>query len=386
MASLRIGVPSETQEGERRVALVPDVVKVLKGKGHEIIVQSGAGRQAGFDDQEYSEIGAKVAPKAEVYAEADVIVRVIGPTDSTLDEVADHKSGQALIAFLNPTGNPRAMAALAERGVSAFSMELIPRITRAQSMDALSSMSTVAGYKAALVAANTCASFFPMMMTAAGTVPPAKALIIGAGVAGLQAIAICKKLGAVVEAFDVRPETQEQVESLGARFVKMPELADEAVGAGGYAKEVSADTQAKISALIASRLPKNDVVITTALIPGRPAPRIITKEMMKGMRRGSVIVDLAAPAGGNCEATEPGKTVDFDGVSVVGPTALLSDMANDASRMYARNLLEFLNNLAPEGALNINMEDEIIRDTLVTHDGKVCNEAVLAKLAAGATA
>lgn len=238
-------------------------------------------------------------------------------------------------------------------------------------MDALSAMSTIAGYKGALLAADSLPKFFPMLMTAAGTLPPAKVLVIGAGVAGLQAIATSKRLGAIVEAFDVRPAVKEQVESLGARFVAMQIVSDEAQDASGYAKEVSADTHTKELELIGSRMSKNDVVITTALIPGRPAPILITREMVKKMPRGSVIVDLAAPNGGNCEATVPGKTIEFEGVKVIGPTTLLSDMAADASRMYGKNISEFLFNLAPEGTLNINLEDQIIRETLVTYQNKV---------------
>ncbi len=373
---MKVAVISESTEGEKRVALIPEVVKQLTDRKHEVVVESGAGVRAGFPDSSYEAAGAVIAGSVDSAAKgATIILRVLGPTDVAIDSLVDSlQGGQILVGFLFPGSNPRTTAQLAQAGVSAFAMELIPRITRAQSMDALSSMSTIAGYKAALLAANSLPKFFPMLMTAAGTLPPARVLVIGAGVAGLQAIATCRRLGAIVEAFDVRPAVKEQVESLGAKFVAMNVVSDDAEDASGYAKEVSADTHIRELDVIASRLPKNDIVITTALIPGRPAPILITRDMVGKMAPGSVIVDLAAPTGGNCEATVPGQTVEVSGVKVCGPINLLSEMAADASRMYSKNIAEFLFNLAPEGELNLNLEDPIIRNTLVTHEGKVFHE------------
>lgn len=343
-------------------------------------MQAGAGAKAGFLDPQYSEAGAELVPTADaVYAAADLVVKVHGPNDD--DKGAGLlRQGSALLSFLNPGTNPDTIGALSQRNVTSFAMELIPRITRAQSMDALSSMSTIAGYKGALLAADKLPKFFPMFMTAAGTLAAARVLIIGAGVAGLQAIATCKRLGAIVEAFDVRPAVKEQVESLGARFVEMNLHLDDAEDAGGYAKEISGTSHTQELELIGSRLPKNDVVITTALIPGKRAPILITKEMVKMMHAGSVIIDLAATNGGNCEVTEPGKNVVVDNVTVCGPTNLLSEMAFDASRMYSKNIVEFLTNLAPEGAMKLDLEDQIIRETMVTHEGKVVHEPTRLKL------
>jgi NAD(P) transhydrogenase subunit alpha len=373
---LQVGVLAERIEGEKRVALTPDCAKTLLGKGFKVLVEMGAGERAGFADSAYQDAGAEIAPNgAAVNSSADLILKVLGPMDgSPNSEASNLREGAALIAFLFPASNMDTVQQLAERKVTSFAMDLIPRITRAQSMDALSSMSTIAGYKGALLAAENLPKFFPMFMTAAGTIPPAKVFIIGAGVAGLQAIATCKRLGAIVEAFDVRPAVKEQVESLGARFAEMPHVIDEAEDASGYAKEVSGDTHAKELEFIGSRMAKCDVVITTALIPGKRAPILITKDMVHKMARGSVIVDLAAPNGGNCEATVPGQTVSENGVTIVGSTSLLSDMATDASKMYSRNIMEFLLNLAPGGTMNLNMEDQIIHETLVTHEGIVVHE------------
>ena len=373
---MQVGVLAERTDGERRVALTPEGAKALKGKNMSVLVEMGAGERAGFSDQAYQDAGADIAPNGgAVIATADIILKVLGPADGSPDsEAASLRSGSSIISFLFPATNLQTVQQLVAKNVTSFAMDLIPRITRAQSMDALSSMSTIAGYKGALLAAENLPKFFPMFMTAAGTMPPAKCFIIGAGVAGLQAIATCKRLGAIVEAFDVRPAVKEQVESLGARFAEMPHVMDDAEDASGYAKEVSGDTHAKELEFIGSRMAKCDVVITTALIPGKPAPVLITKDMVHKMQRGSVIVDLAAPNGGNCEATVPGKTVNENGVTIVGSTSLLSDMAADASRMYSRNITEFLFNLAPEGALNLNLEDQIIHDTLVTHEGHVVHE------------
>jgi len=385
---LNIGVPSETQEGEKRVALTPDGVKTLKDKGFSVVVQTGAGTRAGFKDDAYEAMGATLVPTGDaVFQHADLVVKVNGPTDGSPNSEANRlRDGSALLSFIYPLSNLDTVRTLQGKNVTSFAMELIPRITRAQSMDALSSMSTIAGYRGALLAADHLPKFFPMFMTAAGTLPPAKVLVIGAGVAGLQAIATCKRLGAIVEAFDVRPAVKEQVESLGARFVVMDAKLDEAEDAGGYAKEVTGDTHTKELELIGKRMEKNDVVITTALIPGKPAPLLITKEMVKKMSAGSVIVDLAAPAGGNCEATEPGKVTTFEGVTIIGSTSLLSDMAADASRMYSKNITEFLINLAPEGSMKLDLEDQIIRDTLVTVEGRVQHEPTRLALEKGGAA
>ena len=374
--SLQVGVLAEKTEGERRVGLTPECAKTLVGKGFRVLVEMGAGERAGFSDSAYKEAGAELAPNgAAICSSADIVLKVLGPADGRPDsEAASLREGSAIVSFLFPASNLQTVQQLAARKVTSFAMDLIPRITRAQSMDALSSMSTIAGYKGALLAAENLPKFFPMFMTAAGTMPPAKCFIIGAGVAGLQAIATCKRLGAIVEAFDVRPAVKEQVESLGARFAEMPHVFDEAEDASGYAKEVSGDTHAKELEFIGTRIAKCDVVITTALIPGKPAPVLITREMVHKMAPGSVIVDLAATNGGNCEATVPGQTVFENGVKIVGSTSLLSDMATDASKMYSRNIMEFLLNLAPEGSMKLNLEDQIIHDTMVTHEGRVTHE------------
>lgn len=337
------------------------------------MVQTGAGRGSDFEDEAYRNAGAEVVGGAQdIYQGADLVVKVLAPRDGGDDsELAHLRDGSTLISFLYPGNNLDSVQKLAAKNITAFAMELIPRITRAQSMDVLSSMATIAGYRGALLGASHLPKFFPMLMTAAGTLPPARVFVIGAGVAGLQAIATCKRLGAIVEAFDVRPAVKEQVESLGARFVAMDLKLDDTEDAGGYAKEVSADTHLREMEFIGNRMSKNDVVITTALIPGKPAPKLITKDMVRKMASGSVIVDLAAPAGGNCEATVPGETTRFEGVTVIGSTSLLSDMAADASRMYSKNITEFVFNLVKEGAMNLDLEDPIIRDTLVTYEGKV---------------
>lgn len=361
---MNIGIVAESEGGERRVALTPDGVKGLTAKGFAVTAQEGAGAKAGFLDNAYREAGATIVPTAEAVIQSADLLAMLNPPD-----VPRLKPGSVFIGFLNPP----VVEALKERGVAAFALERIPRITRAQSMDVLSSFATIAGYKAALLAADRLPKFFPMFMSAAGTIPAARALILGAGVAGLQAIATCRRLGAIVEAFDVRPAVKEQVESLGAKFVEAPELTAE--GEGGYAKEVTQDQHEKELALIAGRLPKSDVVIATAQIPGRKAPILLTREMVKLMKPGSVVVDLAAATGGNCEATVPGQTTVIEGVTVCGPLHLLSEMAYDASRMVSKNIVDFLLNLAPEGEIRLNMDDEIIRDTLVSPGALVPLEA-----------
>ena len=376
---MKIGILAETLDGERRVALTPEGVKSLKAKSFEIVVQAGAGIKAGFHDPQYSEAGAEVVPTADaVYQTADLIVKVNGPSDSG-KEAGLLRPGSLLLSFLFLGSNPKTVGTLKDAKITSFAMELIPRITRAQSMDALSAMSTIAGYKGALLAADKLPKFFPMFMTAAGTLAAARVLVIGAGVAGLQAIATCRRLGAIVEAFDVRAAVKEQVESLGAKFVQMESTVD-AQDAGGYAKQLSQDQHQKELEFLGSRMAKNDVVITTALIPGRPAPVLIEKDMVKLMRAGSVIVDLAAQNGGNCAATVPGQNVVVDEVTICGPLFLLSEVAYDASRMYSKNCCEFLLNLAPDGKLNLNLEDEIIRDTMVTHEGKITHEPTRLKI------
>jgi H+-translocating NAD(P) transhydrogenase subunit alpha len=366
-----VGVAKETAAGERRVALVPDAVGRLGAGGVDVAVERNAGAEASFPDAAYEEQGARIAD--DVLGEADLVCKVQKPA---ADEVARLREGSTLIALLQPLVNGELVRALADRGVTSFSMDSIPRITRAQPMDALSSQSTVAGYKAALLAASHLGKFFPMLTTAAGTIAPAKVLVLGAGVAGLQAIATARRLGAVVAAFDVRPVVKEQVESLGASFLELD--VEGAEGVGGYAVALSDDQHAREQELIARHAQESDAVITTALIPGQPAPVLITEDAVRGMRRGAVIVDLAAEAGGNCAATEPGKTVVRDGVTVIGETNLPSTMPIHASQMYSRNLLSLLNHLIRDGDLVLDFDDEITRETCVTHEGRVLKETMSA--------
>jgi NAD(P) transhydrogenase subunit alpha len=364
---MKVGVPRETAAGERRVALVPDSVGRLVERGVEILVESGAGEEAAFSGSAYEEKGARLV--ASVYGEADLVCKVQKPSDEETERLAE---GSTLIAFLQPLVNQELVRALAKRRVTAFSMDSIPRITRAQPMDALSSQSTVAGYKSALLAASHLGKFFPMLTTAAGTIAPARVLVLGAGVAGLQAIATARRLGAVVSAFDVRPVVKEQVESLGASFLELD--VEGAEGVGGYAVALAADQHAREQELIARHAQESDAVITTALVPGQPAPVLVTEEAVRGMRAGSVIVDLAAEAGGNCAVTEPGKTVVQDGVTVIGELNLPSTMPTHASQMYSRNVWTLLDHLLSDGELVLDFEDEITRETCVTHDGRVLKE------------
>ena len=358
---MRVVVPKETEAGERRVALIPDSVGRLVGAGFAIGVEQGAGARAGFPDAEYATAGAEIVARAELYAGADAVVRVGRPA---ADEIAELAPGTVLVGFLSPLTDPAGIERLAARGVVAFAMESIPRITRAQSMDALSSQANVAGYKAALIAADRLPRFFPLLMTAAGTVAPAKVLVLGAGVAGLQAIATARRLGAVITAFDVRPVVQEQVESLGATFLDLGVRSEETEG--GYARELSEDEQRRQQDALTEQIPGFDAVITTALIPGRPAPTLIPASAVRGMRQGSVIVDLAAEAGGNCELTEPGEEVERDGVTIVGPTNLPATMPYHASQLYSRNMTAVLQHLAPDGQLVLDFEDEITAGACVT--------------------
>jgi NAD(P) transhydrogenase subunit alpha len=363
---MKLGAPRETAAGETRVAVVPDTVRRLGEAGVDVLIEEGAGKAASFLDAAYEEAGAAIVP--DPY-EADIVCKVQQPSD---DEVARLREGQALVALLQPLVNPDLVRALADRRVTAFSMDAIPRVTRAQPMDALSSQSTVAGYKAALLAAEHLGKFFPMLTTAAGTIPPAKVLVLGAGVAGLQAVATARRLGAVVSAFDVRPVVKEQVESLGASFLELD--VEGAEGVGGYAVALAEDQHAREQELIARHAGESDAVITTALVPGRPAPVLITEEGVRGMRPGSVIVDLAAEMGGNCEATEPGEIVVRDDVTIVGLTNLPATMPAHASQMYSRNVLAFLTNMLEDGELRLDFEDEIVRETCVAHEGRVLKE------------
>jgi NAD(P) transhydrogenase subunit alpha len=356
---MKVLVPRERAEGERRVALVPEIVSRLGQNGFEVIVERGAGEAASFPDASYTGAGARVVDA--VWADADAVVKVQKPTAAEVGELRD---GEVLIAFLQPLTDREGIDRLAERGVVGFAMESIPRITRAQPMDALSSQATVAGYKAVLLAADRLPKFFPMLMTAAGTVAPAKALVLGAGVAGLQAIATARRLGAVVSAFDVRPVVKEQVESLGATFLDLGVRGEET--AGGYAAELTPEQQRQQQDALEARIPDFDVVITTALVPGRPAPRLIPAAAVRGMRPGSVIVDLAAEAGGNCELTEPGEEVVREGVTLIGYTNLPSTMPFHASQLYARNVSALLQHLAPEGRLALDWDDQITAGACVT--------------------
>ena len=367
---MRIGVPRELEPGERRVALVPDAVSRLHGAGFEIVVERGAGDAASFADDDYAAAGATVTESAW---DAQAVVKVRKPA---ADETQRLQSGQVLIGFLEPLTDPAGIERLAQRGVHAFAMESIPRITRAQSMDALSSQATVVGYKAVLIAADRLPRFLPMLMTAAGTVAPAKVLVLGAGVAGLQAIATARRLGAVVAGFDVRPVVREQVESLGATFLDLGVVGEET--AGGYARELSDDEQRRQQSALEERIPEYDAVITTALVPGRAAPRLIPAAAVERMRAGSVIVDLAAETGGNCEETEPGGTRTVEGVIVIGELNLPSTMPVHASQMYSRNVTSFLELILRDGELVLDFEDEIVRETCVAHDGRVLKEAVSA--------
>jgi len=365
-----VGVCKETVAGERRVALVPELVGKLAKAGLDVRVQPGAGMAAGFADAGYQNAGA--ALEANALAQADVLLKVQPPTP---EEIAGLKEGATLIGFLQPYTNRSAIQVLAARRVTAFAMELMPRITRAQAMDALSAMSTVAGYKAVLLAASRLPKFFPLLMTAAGTVTPARVLILGAGVAGLQAVGTAKRLGAVVEAYDTRPVVKEQVESLGGKFVELGLETKDAEAKTGYAKAQSEEFYQKQRAMLSQYVAAADVVIPTALVPGQRAPILITAEMVQAMRPGSVIVDLAAEQGGNCALTEPGQDKFQDGVLIMGPLNIASSMPFHASQMYSRTVVNFLLHLVREGKLQLDLNDELSRGPLVTHEGKVVHPA-----------
>jgi NAD(P) transhydrogenase subunit alpha len=372
-----VGVPREGYPGERRVALVPAVLPNLKKAGLDVLIQAGAGQAAGYLDAEYVEKGAKLAAsREEVFASADIIVQFLchGANDKTgSEDLPLLRKGQALVGFLRPLGTVKTVQEIAERGVTSFSVELMPRITRAQSMDALSSMATICGYKAVLLAANTLPRMCPMLTTAAGTITPARVLIIGAGVAGLQAIATARRLGAVASAYDMRPAAKEQVQSLGGRFVELAIEAKDAQDASGYAKAQDESFYQKQRELLGKVVAESDVVITAAVIPGKKSPVLVTKDMVERMAPGSVIVDLAAERGGNCELTKPDETAVIHGVTIIGEYNLAAMVPYHASQMYARNVTSFLLHLTKEGKLQLNLQDEIMRETLLTHEGEIVN-------------
>ena len=366
---MRIAVPRETDAGEPRVAATPETIKKLKALGAEVAVARGAGIAAGIPDAEFEAAGAQIADT--VTKDADIVLKVRRPAQN---ELADYKKGALVIAIMDPYGNDAALKQMASAGVSSIAMELMPRITRAQSMDVLSSQANLAGYRAVIDAAEEYGRALPMMMTAAGTVPAAKVFIMGVGVAGLQAIATARRLGAIVTATDVRPATKEQVESLGAKFLAVEdEEFKNAQTAGGYAKEMSKEYQAKQAALTAEHVKKQDIVITTALIPGRPAPKLVSAEMVKSMKPGSVLVDLAVERGGNVEGAKAGEVVNADGVKIVGYTNVAGRVAQSASSLYARNLFNFIETLVDKAnkALAVNWDDELVKATALTRDGAV---------------
>lgn len=381
---MHLAVPKEIVDGEKRVALVPEVVPQLLKMGHTVAVEAGAGASAGFTDDSYVSAGASIASNAsEVYANAEMLLKVLRPDAAR--EMPAVGAGTVLIGLLQPSGDPEFFQRAAEQQIVTLSMELVPRTTRAQMMDALSSQSTVAGYKAVLLAANALQKFFPMLMTAAGTVRPARVLVIGAGVAGLQAIATARRIGAVVEAFDTRPVVKEQVQSLGATFVELDVDTRDLEDTGGYAKELAEEHIQREKVLIHERARLADVVITTALVPGRRAPLLISGETVAAMKPGSVIVDLAGEQGGNCELTEPGATVQRHGVTIIAPLHIASQLAYHSSQMYAKNLSALIALLTKDGKLNLDLNDDIISAVTVTADGEVRNEAIRGRLAGAAS-
>jgi H+-translocating NAD(P) transhydrogenase subunit alpha len=367
---VKVGTPKETEQGERRVAMVPDTVKMLVGAGLEVSVEAGAGAAAFIADDLYQKAGATVATRAgTVLHEADALLKVQAPRES---EIAVMRKGAVLISFLQPATQGDTIRSLASHGITAFSLELLPRISRAQSMDALSSQASAAGYKAVLMAADRLGKLFPMMMTAAGTVAPTRVLVMGAGVAGLQAIATARRLGAVVSSYDVRPAVKEEVQSLGATFIELPLETQE--GEGGYAREQSEEFLRKQRELIGEHVARSDVVITTAAVPGRHAPLLVTADMVKGMRPGSVIVDLAAETGGNVELTQAGKEIEVNGVAIIGTRNVPSTMPLTTSQLYARNVANLLLHLVKNGVLALDFADEITKAACVTHGGEIVNE------------
>jgi NAD(P) transhydrogenase subunit alpha len=377
-----VGVPAESLPDEHRVALIPAMVPTLMETGLEVLVEEGAGESAGFPDNEYQEQGARLeSDRSRLFSSADLLLKVHNlTTEAGVDEMEMIRSGQVLLGLLNPLGNSAAIEQLAANGTTSFALEFLPRISRAQSMDALTSMAMMAGYKASLMAANTVKRMYPMMMTAAGTITPARVFVIGAGVAGLEAIATSHRLGAVVQAYDVRPAVKEQVESLGAKFVELELDTEEAEGSGGYAQVMDEDFYRRQRELLAQVVGQCDVVITTALIPGAKAPMLITREAVEGMSPGSVIIDLAAEGGGNCELTQAGETLEAHGVTIMGPINLASALPYHASQMYSKNLTAFVQNLIQEGEIHLNQEDPIIADTLLTHQGEIVNPRLRERL------
>ncbi len=373
--TIRVGVPKESRTGEQRVALVPDVVKKLNAMGVSVSLASGAGELAGHGDADYA--ADIVQDEAALLGGADIVLTV-NPLQAA--QIEKLKDGAILIGYLNPWGDLARFTRLKQKNISAFSMELIPRISRAQAMDALSSQASIAGYKAVLIASTLLGKFFPMLTTAAGTVRPSKVLVIGAGVAGLQAIATARRLGAIVEGYDVRAAVKDQVESLGAKFVDIDIKAE---GAGGYARELTAEEKAQQQAILARHVAAADVLITTAAIPGRPSPKIISREMVEGMKGGSVIVDLAAEGGGNCELTRPGETLLHNRVKIHGPINVPSTVSGHASELYAKNLLNLLGLLIKDGQIHIDLEDQILKDSLVTHGGEIVSATVRTKVEGG---
>ncbi len=372
---MKVGVPKEIVVGENRVALVPDAVGLLRKAGPQILFESGAGEGAFFPDRAYEAAGATiVSDPVALFTEADVVLKVQTPVLNPVlgkHEVELMREGTVLISFLQPVSHPDLVNRLAERKITVFSMDLIPRIARAQKMDALSSQSTVAGYKAVLVAASSLGKFFPMLVTAAGTIPPAKVLVLGAGVAGLQAIATARRLGAMVQAYDIRPAVKEQVESLGGTFIELDLGGEKTEDVSGYAEELTAKSQEREKVLLHRHVPEADIVITTALIPGKRAPVLITAEMVQDMKAGSMIVDLAAEAGGNCELTEPDSVVTRYGVTIHGSLNVPSTMPVHASQMYSKNISSFLLQLVRNGKLELDFNDPVINDTSITHEGRV---------------
>ncbi len=374
--TIRVGVPKESRTGEQRVALVPDVVKKLNAMGVSVSLASGAGELAGHGDADYA--ADIVQDEAALLGGADIVLTV-NPLQA--QQIEQLKDGAILIGYLNPWGDLDRFTRLKQKNISAFSMELIPRISRAQAMDALSSQASIAGYKAVLIASTLLGKFFPMLTTAAGTVRPSKVLVIGAGVAGLQAIATARRLGAIVEGYDVRAAVKDQVESLGAKFVDIDIKAE---GAGGYARELTAEEKAQQQAILARHVAAADVLITTAAIPGRPSPKIISREMVEGMKGGSVIVDLAAEGGGNCELTKAGETILHNRVKIHGPVNVPSTVSGHASELYAKNLLNLLGLLIKDGQIHIDLEDQILKDSLITHGGAIVNAQIRDKVEGGA--
>jgi NAD(P) transhydrogenase subunit alpha len=376
-----IGVPKETYPGEQRVAMIPALLPSLHKAGFEVWLESGAGEAAGFPDAEYQEGGAHLTPsRDELFAKADIIlqVRTAGSNPRFEEDLPRLRSGQILVGLMEPLWKAEVMPQLAQRGVTAFALELMPRISRAQSMDVLSSMATIVGYKAVLLAAVHLPRMFPLLMTAAGTIQPTRVFVIGAGVAGLQAIATARRLGAIVEGYDIRPAVKQEVESLGAKFVSLGLESEEAQEATGYARAFDEAFYRRQQQLLTSVIARNDVVITTAMVPGQRAPLLITREMVRTMRPGSILIDLAAEWGGNCELTRPGETITEYGVTIMGPVNLASTIPFHASQLYSRNLANFLHLLFKEGRLNL--EDEITRSTLVTYEGEVVHARVKDKL------